>query len=75
MKKVKNYHHSNRFYYPGSSCPQKDQSCVASDDSNIITIITTSDDSECGGKQNLEKLAYWILRHWPVVATPYCLST
>ena len=34
----------------GSTCPMRDLSCVASDGSNVITTITTSDDAECGGK-------------------------
>ena len=31
-------------------CPEKDQSCVAADGSNVITTTTTSDDAECGRK-------------------------
>ena len=36
--------------FPGSSCPMRDLSCMASDGSNVITTTTTTDDAECGGK-------------------------
>ena len=31
-------------------CPEKDQSCVSADGSNVITTTITSDDAECGRK-------------------------
>ena len=36
-----------------SDCPEKDQSCVAADGSNVITTTTTSDDAECGRKLSI----------------------
>ena len=34
-------------------CPERDQSCVAADGSNVITTTTTSDDAECGRKLSI----------------------
>ena len=34
-------------------CPEKDQSCVTADGSNVITTTTTIDDAECGRKLSI----------------------
>ena len=34
-------------------CPEKDQSCVAADGSNVITTTTTIDNTECGRKLSI----------------------
>ena len=33
------------------ACPQKNTKCAKSDNSNVISTVTTEDDSECGSKE------------------------
>ena len=41
------------FFVLAGDCPEKDQSCVAADGSNVITTTITSDDAECGRKLSI----------------------